>query len=91
MVLVVAFDTSFASSVGHVAYLLSFVGPPVLIPCSSSLLPLQRFLCFILVLHKSTIDSLVVLGVGFLFGGTVAALWLGYYNYMCIIIIITKR
>ena len=51
MVLVVAFDTSFASSVGHVAYLLSFVSPPVLIPSSSALLPLHEMLP---VLHSGT-------------------------------------
>ena len=48
MVLVVAFDTSFASSV---AYLLSFVSPPVLIPSSSALLPLHEMLP---VLHSGT-------------------------------------
>ena len=48
MVLVVAFDTSFASSVGHVAYLLSFVSPPVLI---RALLPLHEMLP---VLHSGT-------------------------------------
>ena len=48
MVLVVAFDTLLASSVGHVTYLLSFVSPPVLI---QALLPLHEMLP---VLHSGT-------------------------------------
>ena len=31
----------------------------------------------------SIASAIVFLGVGFLFGGTVAAMWLAYYNYMC--------
>jgi hypothetical protein len=80
MVLVVAFDTSFASSVGQFAYLLSFVGPPVLIPSSSTLLPLHETLP---VLHsecsKSTIDSLLC----FCFFRRWLSLW--WYSSSCVV------